>query len=89
MHNQPIDISILRLKKAQKEIVSFDTTLDELQQLYPENEEIWDCIANTRDKLFVLQQQLHNQKTIDNSRMWQDVAQEEEDMELYHEPSLW
>jgi hypothetical protein len=70
--NTPTDLSISRLKKAQKEIIEFDATLESIEMLFPGNEQMCDFINNTRDCLFRLQQAMRGLKIIDNSRLYEE-----------------
>ena len=63
------DLSLYRLRKAQREVVRFDVLLDELQQLFPDSEQMCDFINNTRDCLHRLQQVLRGEKIIDYSKL--------------------
>ena len=50
------DLSVSRIKKAEREIVKFDIVLDSLMQIFPQSEEIWDSVGDCRQGLHVLLQ---------------------------------
>lgn len=50
------DVKISRLEE---EICRFDTVLDNIQKLMPEDMEVYDHIVQVRDAMFRLQQSMH------------------------------
>ena len=67
----------------QREIIEFDTTLDDVQKLFPLNTKVGGFIANTRYDLFTLLQAIRGRENINYSRLteepWIDFWQRKEE----------
>jgi hypothetical protein len=55
----------ISVTKLDHEIVHFDSILERIQQVMPEDMKIYDAIVNVRDYIFRLQQLMHGCEIVD------------------------
>jgi hypothetical protein len=63
-----------KVTKLEEEIVRFDTILDHIQKVMPDDMQVYDKIVHVRDVIFQLQQMLHNCEIVEFAAPWIDPA---------------
>jgi hypothetical protein len=60
----------VKLTKLEQEIASFDSVLDWIQKLMPDNMRVYDYVVQARDAIFRLQQAMRGLEIIEFAEPW-------------------
>lgn len=64
-NNNTREINFCKLASFEQEIRLFDTTLEDIQNHFAEDTQMWDFVSYARDSIYRLQQLLHRVDKID------------------------